>query len=206
MSKHTSGPWFASPLLTNEYGEDVVTVGPFDVSDKPAPEHFEDTICQVFGGNYPAVSNARLIAAAPELLEALKAAAVVMSRNIYPKPDAGPDHPWATLQRVRATITKAEGVVRAEQTSVQELAAEYTLIRFQLEQAEAEIERLRAASAGERERLRELIAEWRADVAADRREGNAGGYFHGGNDMKETCANELEALLAVPAAATGGAK
>jgi hypothetical protein len=40
-----------------------------------------------------------------EQLEAVLAEAeAVMSKNIQPKPDVGPDHPWAVLQRVRAAL------------------------------------------------------------------------------------------------------
>lgn len=28
----------------------------------------------------------------------------VMAKNIYPKPDVGPEHPWSVLQRVRAAL------------------------------------------------------------------------------------------------------
>lgn len=54
-------------------------------------------------------ANAHLIAAAPELLEALRALTKEAARNIYPKPDVGPDHPYSILRRARAAIAKAEG-------------------------------------------------------------------------------------------------
>lgn len=69
MSEPTPGPWFAGKTLKHdETGADLVTVGPF-----AAECHYEDTICEVWGENHPAEANARLIAAAPDLPEALHA-------------------------------------------------------------------------------------------------------------------------------------
>ncbi|MGJ4857026.1 hypothetical protein ACN6KF_003010 [Labrys sp. La1] len=41
-----------------------------------------------------------------ELTEALRALIEVASRNIYPKPDVGPEHPWSVLERARAALEK----------------------------------------------------------------------------------------------------
>jgi hypothetical protein len=54
-------------------------------------------------------ADARLIAAAPDLLEALEDAVAVMARNITPKPDVHDDHPWSKLVKARAAIAKAKG-------------------------------------------------------------------------------------------------
>ena len=64
---HTPGPWFAGELRGPD-GEQTVSVGP---SEKA--EHFEDSICECWQGNHNATENARLIAAAPDMLAALKA-------------------------------------------------------------------------------------------------------------------------------------
>ena len=49
-----------------------ISVGPFDVMDRPGGHHYEDTICEVWNDNHDAEANARLIAAAPALREALE--------------------------------------------------------------------------------------------------------------------------------------
>lgn len=44
------------------------------------------------------------------LREALVAAESVMAKNIYPKPDVGPEHPWSVLQNVRAALKEKADV------------------------------------------------------------------------------------------------
>ncbi len=58
-------PWFAGKVDKDEFDVDFVTVGPF-----VADNHYESTVAEVWGGNYDAVGNAHLIAAAPELVAA----------------------------------------------------------------------------------------------------------------------------------------
>jgi hypothetical protein len=58
---------------------------------------------------YPVEANARVMALAPEMYEALHAAEAILAKHVYPKPDAGPGHPWSVLQRVRDVLKKAEG-------------------------------------------------------------------------------------------------
>ncbi|WP_157130330.1 hypothetical protein [Burkholderia pseudomallei] len=53
-------------------------------------------------------ANARLIAAAPELLEACSRMVEIAAPNIYPTPDK-PNSAWAHLQYARAAIAKALG-------------------------------------------------------------------------------------------------
>lgn len=40
---------------------------------------------------------------------ALRDLIAVCERNIYPKPDADPDHPWSVLQRARAILESSNG-------------------------------------------------------------------------------------------------
>jgi len=88
MSKHTPGPWsvqYETDIAAREDG-----VGPVDVAHvymRTAPGRTE--------------ANARLLAAAPELLEALKS----MCEGFKPLKDA--DFP--ALAKARAAIAKAEG-------------------------------------------------------------------------------------------------
>lgn len=62
---YTPGPWFSSPVQTADDGWQFCTVGPFE-------HHVEDAIAEVSGINYDCEANGRLIAAAPELLDALR--------------------------------------------------------------------------------------------------------------------------------------
>jgi len=64
--QYTPGSWFVGKMRLDDNGiSQSLTVGPFEAAD-----HYEDTICEVWDGNHNAEANARLIAAAPELLEA----------------------------------------------------------------------------------------------------------------------------------------
>lgn len=70
------------------------------------------TICAMFHDgtedNLTGEANAALIVAAVNayrpMVTALRDLIAVCDRNIYPKPDAGPDHPWSVLQRARAAL------------------------------------------------------------------------------------------------------
>ena len=53
-------------------------------------------------------ANARLIAAAPDLMAALKDLVTVCEKKIYPQPDKS-DSAWAKLQAARAAIARATG-------------------------------------------------------------------------------------------------
>lgn len=69
----TPGPWFAGGLVGDGEQGRSISVGPFDVSDKPSPCHYEDTICEVWDNPNiaeDAAGNARLIAAAPNIFAA----------------------------------------------------------------------------------------------------------------------------------------
>lgn len=93
MSKHTPGPWGHKTWDVNKDGEFNYTV-----------EKDDKSICEIVGTGEQAEANARLIAAAPELLEALK----VCSAELFAQ---CADHPRAMLfvKEARAAIAKAEG-------------------------------------------------------------------------------------------------
>jgi hypothetical protein len=74
--EHTPGPWFTIERLerADDGGAGCVEIGPWDPSeDLHRDSFYEDTLAEVWDGNYPAVENARLMAAAPDLLEAARA-------------------------------------------------------------------------------------------------------------------------------------
>lgn len=109
---HTPGPWFVFA------GRE----GIFNNCDVIVSAHVEDAIVCAMGHDMPEIaSNARLIAAAPELLAALKAVTEHMDRaggDAYAMPEcpwckAGPDgdHHGSDCELVaaRAAIAKAEG-------------------------------------------------------------------------------------------------
>lgn len=97
-ARHTPGPWQNQEMLsgtTSAHGSRVVsfiTTGPENVAD----------VCDSRGiSEEEARANARLIAAAPELLEALA--------KLIGCIDHGSDDPTATLDAARAAIAKATG-------------------------------------------------------------------------------------------------
>ncbi|TCW00440.1 hypothetical protein [Biostraticola tofi] len=53
-------------------------------------------------------ANARLIAAAPELLEALQDMVAIVKKNSYPCPDK-PNSTWGRMEAAKAVINKALG-------------------------------------------------------------------------------------------------
>ena len=93
MSKHTPGPW--------QIGKNFGSV----VCDTPVPGIRGSDDTEYYGGHLIAESvteaNARLIAAAPELLEALKELMVAADRVSA--------EPVTWLGKARAAIAKAEG-------------------------------------------------------------------------------------------------
>lgn len=99
MSKHTPGPWYVgpynriwrrSPLELYEYGGGVA-------GDSPIAAAFYGRASWV--NKFPSEANARLIAAAPELLEALEGLL-----NALP---SATTHP--AIAQARAAIRKATG-------------------------------------------------------------------------------------------------
>jgi hypothetical protein len=116
MSKHTPGPW----SVKNDYDERHIVIANIDGESFPdgTTSYTYDFVCDTYGGDYESASrvvanaNARLIAAAPELLEALRKADQFMTNGIelgYIKLPTIPDPALATPGIVRAAIAKAEG-------------------------------------------------------------------------------------------------
>lgn len=100
MSKHTPGPW-----VTDEVDHDA----PYENIKIKAGNHH--TVCTVWIDDAPVhdfnamqYANARLIAAAPELLEALKLCASVCAGHTMHK-----DGLVKALEAARAAIAKATG-------------------------------------------------------------------------------------------------
>ncbi len=75
MSKHTPGPWGPMASLSDD---ETIAWTPIQGKLEAAPgltigsPHHTEPICRVSGYLQPVVANARLIAAAPEMLEALE--------------------------------------------------------------------------------------------------------------------------------------
>jgi len=93
MSKHTPGPW------------KVEHRGYKYIVSKSRDGYITRDVCRMDGSTMAAFAqeaNARLIAAAPELLEALKDALQLL--EVY-----GGDFEEATRNQARAAIAKAEG-------------------------------------------------------------------------------------------------
>ncbi len=95
MSTYTKGPWATKPM-TSTYQ--------IPIHRKRTPGHLPFWIASVdagkIGGTEEATANARLIAAAPDLLEACKVALVVLSEL----------EPEVALDKIKAAIIKAEGI------------------------------------------------------------------------------------------------
>lgn len=107
MSKHTKGPWH----IGMRSGANSNLVFAHDGAD----QHHDTPICSVFGmylhcdlheqRDNEGLANARLIAAAPELLEALKVM-TALCRLRYGNLDADV---YAEIQAAEAIVKKAEG-------------------------------------------------------------------------------------------------
>lgn len=73
----TAAPWFAGrPESHPDSGHDNVTVGPFERDN-----HYEDTICEVWGDNHLAQENAALIVAMRNNIRALATAVLAKAKN-----------------------------------------------------------------------------------------------------------------------------
>lgn len=111
-TKHTPGPWEYVP--SNEHHGPYVS-GPFggDICDCYMMSNPTALSVRNGGDSRPihfqhedADANARLIAAAPDLLEALKACVTMYG-------DENPDDDWTCIKLARAAIAKATGEAAA---------------------------------------------------------------------------------------------
>lgn len=97
MSKHTPGPWFAVGGWVEVERDDIADIC------SCCPEDFGQ---EHIGRNYKEVmANARLIAAAPELLSALKE----IVQSLADQDDEGMIEHTLQMSNARAAIAKAEG-------------------------------------------------------------------------------------------------
>ena len=115
MSKHTPGPWSVSEktgargAVQYSGGHVAFTCAPRDASDERLPgESWLDMRDRTQDGRLEIVreqdANARLIAAAPELLDALEA----LCNRIELETEV-PASEWPSLQAARAAISNATG-------------------------------------------------------------------------------------------------
>ena len=94
MSKHTKGPWQVSGIRQRMDGEQWHVVGPDDTG-WIAAVIYSDFTPEL---HHQSLADARLIAAAPDLLEALKEVVAISDRE---------HKAW---DKARAAIAKAEGL------------------------------------------------------------------------------------------------
>lgn len=102
-TRFTPPPWYAGKLREDsDFGTHSVSVGPFE-----ADEHYEDTICEVWGDNHDAEANAALVAAAPDLHTAA-AALLADVRRRYP----GEELRCPLMRALDAAVLKVTGDVQ----------------------------------------------------------------------------------------------
>jgi hypothetical protein len=101
MNKHTPGPWFAE--ANDSYWE----VNPMNGGDDGIPFSVANVCCSSPGYRDGGLqeANARLIAAAPELLEALRE---LLEDTQHANHDCG-DLSYCPVSKARAAIAKATG-------------------------------------------------------------------------------------------------
>lgn len=100
MSKHTPGPWIAAPYsskvgapVVSDSGRSIASVTYYPMDQEIFKNHHEES-----------AANGRLIAAAPDLLQALKE---LLELTDDPKNDADPEE--SVFAFARSVIAKAEG-------------------------------------------------------------------------------------------------
>jgi hypothetical protein len=104
MSKHTPGPWRAAKGTHEIFIQCAAPTGPYDVATiTTLEENGEQSKAET-------QANARLIAAAPELLKALKAALEWSQSDIDGFEDISPTEEMleARIDIIQAAIAKAE--------------------------------------------------------------------------------------------------
>ena len=117
--KHTLGPWRIRPRMSNDYCQSIISG---ELAIATVEEHWEKGEGkQVFPKTEEAEANARLMAAAPELLESLIMMVDTHERHIGGRP--GPDDVADRWDKARAAIEKATGEDLDQ-------ATEYKLVRI----------------------------------------------------------------------------
>ena len=103
MSKHTPGPW---TVVKNEHSEGWRLVTEIDLAGAPrlgVIGHFQSQVCHdTFIGTAGAEANAKLAAAAPDLLAALEAIDITLSTRRKGRA-------MEALSLARAAIAQAKG-------------------------------------------------------------------------------------------------
>jgi hypothetical protein len=114
MSGHTPGPWeLVPPKPSSEWrDESELDLGGFKAGEEWICTFGDSTNFYPSEGSPPSEANARLIAAAPELLEALEQLSTWVSRAIVP--EYGPRKPMPencrkALEASQSAIAKATG-------------------------------------------------------------------------------------------------
>ena len=94
MSKHTPGPW---TVVKNEHSEGWRLEAEIDLAGAPrlgVIGHFQSQVCHdTFIGTAGAEANAKLAAAAPDLLAALEAISTMMCADACGEDDVCPECP-----------------------------------------------------------------------------------------------------------------
>lgn len=109
--KHTPGPWNieqSAELLDDE------NLGLADITAQTPDSEYKTEVARVYCENRKGATvgpNARLIASAPELLEALEIAEVILDSVAFVSEDGDTEKP---LKIIRAAIAKAKGKTNAE--------------------------------------------------------------------------------------------
>lgn len=108
MSKHTPGPWFADQtgMIWRRNPAELYQNGGGVAGDKPLAAIYVGWFGEGKVG-YPMMDNAKLIAAAPELLEALEEVSEFVDYlKEYNVPN---DFPTDLPEKIKAAIAKARG-------------------------------------------------------------------------------------------------
>ncbi len=107
MNKHTPGPW----VVGEPNKGPVAGTVPVHTADYMESYRAGQLVCSVYGTAAFSDANARLIAAAPDMLAALRCALADL-QGIMPEhePSGERQHPaWLTIDELYATIVKATG-------------------------------------------------------------------------------------------------
>ena len=112
---HTPGPWKIFDGYGSEFGKPIIVDSIPDVDGKCVA----NCICYMSTTNDDCLANARLIAAAPEMLDVLKLARVMLDAMIASSNGNIHDHCISTAGRIDEVIQKVT-VTDAAQTSARE--------------------------------------------------------------------------------------